>query len=171
MLEDTRRETKMVLANIDQSALDWTPSQAENSIGTLLYHIGRIELDWLYVEALENAPWPQELKELFPIEDRDDQHVLSVVGNVGSVANKKLICYSWGKAEKRGSLMTHQHPFKWRHFQADIILLCVRWYLRYSLSYRDLEEMMRERGLYIDHTTISVRRFGVCEISPKGRWG
>lgn len=81
-LEDTRRETKMALVNIDQSVLDWTPSQAENSIGTLLYHIGLIELDWLYVEALENAPWPQELKELFPIEDRDDQQVLSVVGNV-----------------------------------------------------------------------------------------
>jgi uncharacterized damage-inducible protein DinB len=81
-LEDTRRETKMALANIDQSVLDWAPSQAENSIGTLLYHIGRIELDWLSVEALENAPWPKALKELFPIEDRDDQHVLSVVRNV-----------------------------------------------------------------------------------------
>ena len=34
-------------------------------------------------------------------------------------------------------------PFKWRHFQAEIILLCVRWYLRYPLSYRDLEEMMK----------------------------
>ena len=50
----------------------------------------------------------------------------------------------------------HQHPFKWRHFQADIILLCVRWYLRYSLSYGDLEEMMLERGLHVDHTTISL---------------
>ena len=45
-------------------------------------------------------------------------------------------------------------PFKWRHFEAEIILLCVRWYLRYSLSYRDLEEMMRERGLSVDHSTI-----------------
>src|SRR5437588_900447 len=45
-------------------------------------------------------------------------------------------------------------PFKWRHFEAEIILLCVRWYLRYALSYRDLEEMMRERGLPVDHTTI-----------------
>src|SRR5512135_701653 len=35
-----------------------------------------------------------------------------------------------------------------------MILLCVRWYLRYTLSYRDLEEMMRERGLQVDHTTI-----------------
>ncbi len=42
--------------------------------------------------------------------------------------------------------MNQQSPFKWRHFEAEIILLCVRWYLRYSLSYRDLEEMMAERG-------------------------
>jgi transposase, IS6 family len=54
----------------------------------------------------------------------------------------------------KGGFMTEQHPFKWRHFQADIILLCVRWYLRYSLSYRDLEEIMLERGLSVDHTTI-----------------
>jgi hypothetical protein len=33
-------------------------------------------------------------------------------------------------------------------------MLCVRWYLRYSLSYRDLEEMMAERGLAVDHVTI-----------------
>ena len=50
--------------------------------------------------------------------------------------------------------MSNPHPFKWRHFEAEIILLCVRWYLRYALSYRDLEEMMRERGLSVDHTTI-----------------
>jgi len=53
------------------------------------------------------------------------------------------------------SFISHQsqNPFTWRHFQSDIILLCVRCYLRYSLSYRDLEEMMRERGLHIDHFT------------------
>ena len=36
----------------------------------------------------------------------------------------------------------------------QIIVLCVRWYLRFSLSLRDLEEIMAERGLRIDHTTI-----------------
>ena len=50
--------------------------------------------------------------------------------------------------------MKKQNPFKWRHCEAEIMLLCVRWYLRSSLSYRDLEEMMLERGLYVDHTTI-----------------
>ena len=50
--------------------------------------------------------------------------------------------------------MSKPNPFKWRHFEAEIILLCVRWYLRYSLSSRDLEEMMLERGLQVDHTPI-----------------
>lgn len=45
-------------------------------------------------------------------------------------------------------------PFKWRHFEPTIILLCVRWYCRYQLSYRDVEEMMRERGLNVDHSTV-----------------
>ena len=51
--------------------------------------------------------------------------------------------------------MQEPNLFKWRHYQADIILLCVRWYLRYSLSYRDLEEMMTERGLTVDHSTLA----------------
>jgi transposase-like protein len=45
-------------------------------------------------------------------------------------------------------------PFKWRHYAPDVILLCVRLYCRYSLSYRDLEEMMGERGLTVDHVTV-----------------
>jgi transposase-like protein len=47
-----------------------------------------------------------------------------------------------------------ENPFKWRHYEGAIILLCVRWYLRYALSYRDLEEMMSERGLSVVHSTI-----------------
>jgi transposase-like protein len=48
----------------------------------------------------------------------------------------------------------NKSSFKWRHFEPTIILLCVRWYCRYQLSYSDLEEMMRERGLSVDHTTV-----------------
>lgn len=44
--------------------------------------------------------------------------------------------------------------FKWKHYQPDIILVTVRWYLRYNLSFRDLVEIMEERGLFIAHTTI-----------------
>ena len=45
-------------------------------------------------------------------------------------------------------------PFKWRHYEGDIILQSVQWYLRYALSYRDLEEIQAERGVAVDHTTI-----------------
>jgi transposase, IS6 family len=55
-------------------------------------------------------------------------------------------------------------PFKWKHYEGEIILLTVRWYLKYSLSYRNLEEMMDERGVEVDHTTIM--RW-VHEFSPK----
>src|SRR5216684_655559 len=44
--------------------------------------------------------------------------------------------------------------FKWRHFEPEIIVCAVRWYLRFSLSYRDVEELLMERGLPADHTTI-----------------
>ena len=44
--------------------------------------------------------------------------------------------------------------FKWKHFKKDVILLLVRWYLAYSLSYRDVEELALERGLNVDHSTI-----------------
>ena len=44
--------------------------------------------------------------------------------------------------------------FKGRHFDREVIVLCVRWYLRFKLSYRDLVEMMAERGLSLVHTTI-----------------
>src|SRR5947209_16298918 len=44
--------------------------------------------------------------------------------------------------------------FKGRHFEAEIIVLCVRWYLRFGLSYRNLEELMAERNLNVDHVTI-----------------
>ncbi|EOP51470.1 transposase [Bacillus cereus VD136] len=50
--------------------------------------------------------------------------------------------------------MKKENLFKWKHYQPDIILLTVRWYLRYNLSFRNLVEMMEERGLSIAHTTI-----------------
>ena len=46
-------------------------------------------------------------------------------------------------------------------FPPDMILLAVRWYLRYNLSYRDLEELLAERGVEVDHVTLFrwVQRF------------
>jgi transposase-like protein len=44
--------------------------------------------------------------------------------------------------------------FKGRHFDRTVILLCIRWDLAYGLSLRNLEEMMAERGITVDHATV-----------------
>ncbi len=51
--------------------------------------------------------------------------------------------------------MNSNIEFKQRHFEKGIILLMVHWYLSYPLSYRDIEEMMLERGIHVDHSTIN----------------
>ena len=48
--------------------------------------------------------------------------------------------------------MNSKSPFKLRHYQSDIILLCVRWYLSYLLSYRQVAEVVNETGMEVDHT-------------------
>jgi putative transposase len=45
--------------------------------------------------------------------------------------------------------------FKGAHFEKDIILTCIQWYLAYPLSYRQAEELMEERGVPVDHATIN----------------
>ena len=45
--------------------------------------------------------------------------------------------------------------FKYRHFKNDIIIWAVRWYTKYGISYRDLEKMLEERGVRVDHSTIN----------------
>jgi IS6 family transposase len=61
--------------------------------------------------------------------------------------------------------------FKWRQFEGEIILWAVRWYCRYGISYRDLEQMMGERGVSVDHSTIYrwVQRYAP-EMEKRLRW-
>jgi transposase-like protein len=53
-----------------------------------------------------------------------------------------------------GGLKSVDGLFEGRHLDREVIILCVRWYLRFKLSLRDPAEMMAERGLSIAHTTI-----------------
>src|SRR5713101_7655441 len=57
-------------------------------------------------------------------------------------------------SDHRRPLMDKPPLFIWRHFTGEIIVCGVRWYLRYALSYRDVEELLRERGVAVDHTTV-----------------
>jgi transposase-like protein len=70
--------------------------------------------------------------------------------------------------------------FKGRQFDKSVILLCVRWYLAYNLSLRDLEEMMAEQGISVDHATVHrwvvrysselLERFNRRKRAVTGRW-
>jgi transposase, IS6 family len=50
-------------------------------------------------------------------------------------------------------MVKREHPFKGRQFTSEVILWAVRWYLQFPISYRDLELMLRDRGVSVDHTT------------------
>ena len=72
-----------------------------------------------------------------------------------------------------GKLKSLEELFAGRHCERGVIILCVRWYLRYKLSLRDLVEMMAERGLQLAHTTILrwVRRYSPEFIKRWNRFG
>jgi hypothetical protein len=84
-------------------------------------------------------------------------------------------------------LSSHPHPwlpptsaFAGFRFPAEVIVVAVRWYLRFNLSYRDVEELLVERGVEVDHVTAYrwVQRFAplladaarFCRHSPGDRW-
>ena len=56
------------------------------------------------------------------------------------------------------------NSFKWKHYKGEIILLNVRWCLKYALSYRNLEKMMADRRVEVDHTTLARR---IHQYSPE----
>ena len=63
------------------------------------------------------------------------------------------------------------NDFKWRHLKGDFILWAVRWYCKYGISYRQLSEMLEERGVKVDHTTLYrwVQTYAP-EVEKRLRW-
>ena len=61
--------------------------------------------------------------------------------------------------------------FKGRHFEHEIIIWAVRWYCKYGISYRELEEMLGERGVEVDHCTIyRWVQYYAPKLADKLRW-
>jgi uncharacterized damage-inducible protein DinB len=79
-LEEARRRTLRAIAGLDPRVVDRSDG-AGNSIGTLLYHIALIEMDWLFAEIVEE-PFPAEVVELFPFDVRDAEGRLTPVTGV-----------------------------------------------------------------------------------------
>jgi hypothetical protein len=80
-LEESRQRTREKLANLPETLVDWTPPGWTNSIGSLLYHIALIEVDWLYSEILVRD-FPAEVLALFPYDVRTEDGNLTVVTGV-----------------------------------------------------------------------------------------
>ena len=84
----------------------------------------------------------------------------------------------WRRFQRNGKMI----EFKGSHFERDVILWGVRWYVAYPISYRQLEEMMEERGVEIDHSTLNrwvsntcrywISNFALASIrsAPAGEW-
>jgi transposase-like protein len=64
------------------------------------------------------------------------------------------LSYDRGGWEGLAVMQGNKNPFKGRQFTAEIILWAVRWYLQFPISYRDLECMLSDRGVQVDHTTL-----------------
>jgi uncharacterized damage-inducible protein DinB len=79
LLEDIRRRTLDELSNMSENLLNWRPDEEANTIGTLLYHIVAIELDWLFVEILERPDYESELATLLPYAVREPSGRLTPV--------------------------------------------------------------------------------------------
>ncbi len=81
MLQNARRRTRRSLDAVHPDAIDWQPPANGNSIGTLLYHIALIELDWLAAEIMENK-WGESAFSNFPHPVRDAQGQLTIVNGL-----------------------------------------------------------------------------------------
>jgi transposase-like protein len=60
--------------------------------------------------------------------------------------------------------------FKGSHFERDVILWGVRWYVAYPISYRQIEEMMGERGVAVDHSTLHRWVLNMCRLWRRRSW-
>ena len=88
-LEDARGRTLRVIDRLDPRVIDWSDG-AGNGIGTLLYHIALIEMDWLFVEILER-PYPTKVMALFPSDVRDEDGRLTPIVGVGLPVHRERL--------------------------------------------------------------------------------
>jgi hypothetical protein len=102
-------------------------------------------------------------------------------GYRGSVASTDAVLGQGRRMRRRaGRVRPPQSGFTGFRFPPEVIMVAVRWYLRYGLSYRDVEELLAERGIEVDHVTVFrwVQRFTPllidaarpCRHVPGDRW-
>jgi uncharacterized damage-inducible protein DinB len=79
MLAETRSRLMRDIGDLDPGELDRTLPWAPNSVGTLLYHLAAIELDWTFADLLETETFPDGAEEWFPVDVREENGRLTPV--------------------------------------------------------------------------------------------
>lgn len=91
-LSDCRARTHKAVADMRHGELDWICPLSRNTIGTLLYHIAAIELDWLYTEILEHE-LPGDFRAWFPHDVRDSEGKLATVAGDSAQRHEERLHY------------------------------------------------------------------------------
>ncbi len=78
-LEDCRKRTLALVSDVHPALVDWPPPWDGNAIGSLLYHIAAIELDWLFYDILQSDDYPDAVTALFPVDVREEGGTLSPI--------------------------------------------------------------------------------------------
>ena len=103
MMEDCRARTLREVERIDPSMIDAPTPWSGNTIGSLLYHIGAIELDWLYSDIMQRD-FPEEAWAWFPHDVREEDGRLTPA--IGETVDRHLERLAWVRARTRGELRT-----------------------------------------------------------------
>ena len=156
---------RTILLGIDGGALE--KAFRQNARALLADGQGSVAVDGKVLRGSLDAFTGQKAVQVLSVFAAVDQIILAHV-EVSALLQKSG---RYPKERRRISARLLMSDFKWRHFQGEVILWAVRWYCRYGVSYRDLEQMMGERGVPVDHSTIYrwVQRYAP-EIEKRLRW-
>jgi transposase-like protein len=160
----------------------------------LLYLIAVTVFDWLRLLARSAAAKDIEILILRhevtvlrhqvskPRPRWSDRAILSALALAGALLRRRITASEQAGLMRRrlARVPAPRSGFTGFRFPPEVIMMAVRWYLRYGLSYRDVEELLAERGIAVDHVTVYrwVRRFTPllidaarpCRHAPGDRW-
>jgi len=114
---DCRALTLEVIAGIRNDELDWVCPLSRNTIGTLLYHIAAIELDWLHAEILEQE-FPDDFRSWFPHDVRDSQGNLTTVAGDSAQRHEERLHYVRNRLVGVLGAMSLSEFLRVRHLEA-----------------------------------------------------
>jgi len=131
-LSDCRARTLETLRGMRSDEMDWVCSVSRNTIGTLLYHIAAIELDWLHSEILERE-FPGDFRTWFPHDVRDAQGNLAIVSGDSAQRHEERLRYVRNKLVEALSVMSISEFGRVRHLEPYDVT--PRWVVHHLLQH------------------------------------